>query len=406
MQDTPPPAAGRPDRLDEVDALRGFALAGILAVNVWAFADPYLGTLTPNPSYGALDHALRFVIALFFEGKFYLLFSFLFGLSVQLQAEAAERAGADDRQRMKRRHRALLALGLLHALLLFEGDILMLYALLGGALMRRHHWTVRRSVRVAVGLVVVSGLAWLLAGLLVPATPANAAAATSPEALRLRAAYGGSALETLRMRCSQLPMVLTGELLLQGPSAFAMFLLGRSAGRRGLFADLALLRTRLRRALPFALPLGLGGAVFYAVTTAPGHGFGVELVSLGTMILAGPLLSACYLAGMLALFARPGGERLVAALAPLGRMALTNYLSQSLLLGLIFTGYGLALIDRLPVAGVIALLPPIIGGQMVFSRWWLARHPYGPVEWMLRAATIGRRPPWRHAPQNRRSALT
>ena len=126
-------------RLLNVDALRGFALLGILTVNIWLFADPYFASGANNPRYaGALDSGVRFVVALLFETKFYLLFSFLFGYSFTLQMAAAERAGAAFRPRMLRRSAGLVILGVLHGCLLFYGDILHLYGLLCCLLLAVH----------------------------------------------------------------------------------------------------------------------------------------------------------------------------------------------------------------------------------------------------------------------------
>ncbi len=123
---------GTGSRLQNVDALRGFALLGILVVNVWAFADPYYASTETNPTFDSgLDHAIRFLVSLLFETKFYLLFSFLFGYSFTLQMAAAERAGTGFVPRMLRRQSGLLAIGLLHGALLYYGEILSMYAVLG-----------------------------------------------------------------------------------------------------------------------------------------------------------------------------------------------------------------------------------------------------------------------------------
>jgi uncharacterized protein len=119
-------------RLLNVDALRGFALLGILVVNIWAFADPYYASKSTNPTYDSgVDHGVRFIVGLLFETKFYLLFSFLFGYSFTLQMAAAERAGSAFIPRMLRRQGGLLVIGLAHGALLYYGEILSTYAILG-----------------------------------------------------------------------------------------------------------------------------------------------------------------------------------------------------------------------------------------------------------------------------------
>ncbi|MEG1053463.1 MAG: DUF418 domain-containing protein, partial [Janthinobacterium sp.] len=121
----------RPTRIADVDALRGCALFGILVVNIGAFATPWFGLGLTDPAFhGGVDRATHFLVALLFETKFYLLFSFLFGYSFTLQMQAAARADAPFVPRMLRRQAGLWLIGALHAVFLFHGDILTTYAVL------------------------------------------------------------------------------------------------------------------------------------------------------------------------------------------------------------------------------------------------------------------------------------
>jgi uncharacterized protein len=111
--------------------------------------------------------------------------------------------------------------------------------------------------------------------------------------------------------------------------------------------------------------------------------------------LTAPLLTSSYVVAALMLFRTKPGQRIEQALAPMGKMALTNYLGQSLLLGILFTGYGFGLIDRLSPLTVLVIVPFVFAIQLFFSRWWLKHHLYGPGEWVLRAITIAAVPAWR-----------
>ncbi|KQW93715.1 hypothetical protein ASC94_14095 [Massilia sp. Root418] len=383
---------GQQHRLQHVDALRGFALLGILSVNIWAFADSHFASPTSNPAYGsALDNAVRFAAALLFETKFYLLFSFLFGYSVTLQMDAAARAHAAFLPRMLRRQAGLIALGLLHGALLFYGDIMSLYGALGLVLLARRHWPPARAATAAIWLLGIMGAGWMLFGLLFIGV--TEAPPPDPDVIVKLQAFTGSAAATQAYHLGHLADMLGIILLLQGPSAMALFFLGFAAGRLRLFEQPDLYREAARRLLRAGLPMGLAGALCYAIasTYAPGGWF--EVMAFGLGQLTAPLLCFSYVAGALLLFARPAGKRIEAALAPMGKMALSNYLLQSLLLGLLFTGYGLRLIDRLSPLAVLACVPPIYALQMLLSRWWLGRYRYGPGEWLLRAATLGAIPP-------------
>lgn len=384
-----------PPRLQQVDALRGFALLGILTVNIWAFADPYYATGTANPSYtSALDQALRGIVALLFETKFYLLFSFLFGYSVTLQMDAAERAGTAFMPRMLRRHGGLLVLGLLHGLLLYNGDILALYALLGLMLLACRRMAPRTACRTGIALLAASGTLWLALGLAAPMADAGMAPPGDEPLARL-AAYQGSAAATLEYHMANLADVAAALALLQGGGALAMFFIGFAAGRTRLLEQPRRLDAAGRRLLVFGLPVGLAGAFAYACTVIQPAGVASQILGYGISLLTAPLLTGTCVAALLWLFKTGPGRRVEQALAPMGKMALSHYLGQSLLLNLLFTGYGLGWSNRLPPAAVLACVPLAYGLQMALGRWWLRRHAYGPAEWVLRAVTTASVPRWR-----------
>ncbi|MFE0421609.1 DUF418 domain-containing protein [Streptomyces sp. NPDC058953] len=389
------PGADRAVRLLNVDALRGFALLGILTVNIWAFADPYYAQSAGNPAYdSALDHAVRFVVSLFFETKFYLLFSFLFGYSFTLQMAAAERSAAAFGPRMLRRQAGLLALGLLHGALLFHGEILTLYALLGLALLACRGTAPRRAARAAIALIALSGTALLLLGIAGLATGDQAAGPGSAPGEKL-AAFTGDAGATAAYHAGHFGETFGILALIQGPSSLAMFLFGLAAGRLRLFADPDAHRPLRRRILLFGLPAGLAGGAFYGWCAAYRPGSSLEVIAFGVGQLTAPLLTASYVVLALALFRTARGATVERLLAPLGKTALSAYLLQSLTLGVLFTGYGFSLIDRLPPLALVAVVPAVFLAQLLLAHRWLRRHRYGPGEWALRAVTIAAVPPWR-----------
>ncbi len=377
-------------RLLNVDALRGFALLGILAVNIWLFADPYFASGVNNPRYaGALDVAVRFVVALLFETKFYLLFSFLFGYSFTLQMAAADRAGAAFRPRMLRRSAGLVMLGVLHGCLLFYGDILHLYGLLCFLLLALYGRQ-RRAMEIAAVLLLLAALMLAALGVLIllggEGTPD-----LKPVFAKL-AAFHGDARSTQAYVAGEFPSTVALLLFGQGPSAFAMFLLGMAAGREQLFSRVEVLRAWLPRILRLGV-LGGAGALFYALASEIAPGGAMIIFATALSVLTAPLLTAAYVAGLLMLFDSRYGPRVIAALAPMGKLALSNYLMQSLVMALLFTGYGTRLCGELPPIAVLALVPAIYLTQMAISAWWLKHHTYGPAEWLLRAITNWQFPP-------------
>ena len=251
------PAAAGPARLQQVDALRGFALFGILVVNIGVFASPYYGSGVVDPAFGRpLDLAASWVFGLLFETKFYLLFSFLFGYSFTLQMAAAERGQAAFLPRFLRRLAGLAALGAAHAVLFYHGDILLTYAILGLLLLCCRNLEPARALRLALWLIGLASAAWaVLAGLslLDPPGPEVAAQARA-DVLSALQAYRGTVGSVIGQHAKELiEYVWVVLLLVQGPYAFAMFLVGYALGRRQALED----PWRQPRALGLLLALGL-----------------------------------------------------------------------------------------------------------------------------------------------------
>lgn len=379
-------------RLPHLDALRGFALMGIVVVNYQVFASGFMGTGISDPAFSRpWDLAVLDVIALLFETKFYLLFSFLFGYSFTLQMESAARDGADSVPRLRRRMLALMVLGLVHALLFYHGDILLAYGVLGLLLLRWRNWSPQGALRMALALIAVSACFWLFLASVAPTDvwPADAIAERSQEVIASMAAYRGSIAEVIAQHWHDLRTETWGVIFyVQGPNALAMFLAGMALGKRQALAQAR--PAVLRGLLWLALPVGLAGAVLYMLAMEPSAAPRWTLAGLGLGLLTAPLLSLGYGGGFLLLCRR--WPALQAALAPAGRMALTNYLMQSLIGALVFTGWGLGLTGRVSPGFTLGVAVLVYVLQLPLSAWWLSRYRYGPVEWLLRAVTLARKP--------------
>ncbi|MGW6024244.1 DUF418 domain-containing protein [Streptomyces sp. NPDC055099] len=394
MTDTTPrltPSSPQEQRITDVDALRGFALLGILMVNITYFASAHHGTGLEDPNFDSpADHTIRFLVATFFEAKFFLLFSFLFGYSFTLQAKsAAARGGARFSRRFLRRLAALFTIGAFHAVVLFPGDILTTYALLGLILFAARNTRPRNAVKSAVVLFAVTATGYFLLGVVQYAAGGGGmdAASAAVDARQATDALRGDPGSVIGAHLAQLPDVAFLLIFFQAPAALAAFLLGFAAGRHEVLADAARSRPVLRRLQQIGYSAGLAGAVVYAHASLEHPGTPYQLAALGVDVVTAPLLAAAYAATVLRLTATGRGRRFTGLLAPAGRMALTNYLTQSLLCVLLFTGFGAALVGSVspPLVTVIALT--LFMCQLVVSRWWLRRHRHGPVEWLLRAAT-------------------
>ncbi|MFJ7270582.1 DUF418 domain-containing protein [Streptomyces sp. NPDC099050] len=384
----------RPARIPEVDALRGFALLGILLVNATMMASPYVLAGALDPDATTLDKAVEGGVQTLLVGKFYLMFSFLFGYSFTLQQDSAARDGASPVPRMLRRSLGLLVLGLLHAVLLYSGDILMTYALFGLVLIAARNCSPGTALRAAWIVYGCASTLLLLLGLgslFLSDTEAAELNSLPEESAALIAGYRGDPASVVRANLGQLPDWLPA-LLLMGGFILAAFLTGLYCGKRRLLADTGRYAARMRRICVLGVAVGLPGSLFMAL--AAGGAFGSRWSLLGSVVgtVTAPALTAAYVCGMLLFMKTARGGRTARLLAPAGRMALTNYLSQSLAMALVFTAYGLALYDRVGTAAVVLGALVLYGAQLALSKHLMTRHRYGPVEWLLRVVTLARLP--------------
>ncbi len=381
------PTAPR-ERIVIIDILRGYALLGILLANILFFSSPT--NLIGGPfSYWdtTLDQLFEGLTRVFVEGAFYSIFSFLFGLGIALQLGRGEGDNARV-ARVRRRLLILIGFGLLHGLLIWYGDILLPYAV-GGLLL-----LLFRRLRVP-GLLVWAVLGLGLSTLIYLASALSSGAGGLPDwysAANFLDTYrdGGYAeILALRARIFALDLLDLPFLL---PNLLWLFLVGLVAGRLELFAriddHLPLFGRTLVVSLLFALLLK--GA--YAWSLLHQDPLPIGLVSFGT---GGPALAFVYMTGLTLLHRREFWQRLLRPLAAVGKMALTNYLAQSVICSLIFYGYGLGYYGQLGPAATFVIALAIYAVQIALSVLWLRFFRFGPVEWLWRTLTYGERQPLR-----------
>ena len=381
------------ERIAALDALRGVAVAGILAANVLVFFGLFM---IPPDRAAALPSAAWDRMALvfdkvFIDGKFYSVFSLLFGIGFGLQLT---RGGAEAVPRFKRRLRILLAIGALHAVLLWAGDILMLYALLGFTL----PWFARKSdralLRWTVILLAVPTVLYLFAlgaWLLTVGGHATTAGDSRPPAsiLALFEAMGRGGIKDALKGNLVFLAARWGDLFatVRFPKVLGMFVLGLWAVRNGLAQAPGDHRGTLVRwsllGWGIGLPLNIVAALAMRWPYLPPSWGGL----VGVLGQAGgvPLLALGYASTVALLVAR--GRGLIQMFAPLGRMALTNYLLHSVICVTLSYGFGFALWWRIGASTALAIAAAIIAVQIPLSAWWLSRYRFGPVEWIWRRLT-------------------
>ncbi|WP_446222819.1 DUF418 domain-containing protein [Nocardia sp. IBHARD005] len=390
------PAVRSGSRLAELDILRGFALFGILITNVVVATTLWSAVGTREHPVlrfgGTVDLLVRATVDALFAGRFYLLFAFLFGYSFTLQIAAAQRAGASPVRRLLRRCAALMVIGLVHVYLLWIGDILTLYAFLCLTLIALRKLRPRTAVIVGV-VLYVTWSAWTF----LPGPTGVLAFGEFVDLPAISADYTADFASTFAAQTALAPAFLLLIWFSQGVPSLAMFLIGMAAGKRNLFADPETLRRWSFRALTLGFGLGLP---ISAMTFAESMTWWDAPAAIhGLQFLVNPAMTFAYVAAILLAAQSAGLGRCTALLAPAGRMAATNYIGQSIVLMLVYTGYGLALADTIEPLAVIAIALLTFAAQLWLSAWWLRGHRYGPVEWSLRAATYLTLPPWRHRPE-------
>lgn len=387
------------DRIASLDLIRGVAVLGILAVNIAGLAAPSTSAYSPDVPRpgGPLDHAAYAVMLVVFEGKMRALFSMLFGASLLLFVERKDAAGKDGQTLQLRRLGWLAVFGYLHFLLLWWGDILFLYALAGMAVLALRHLS--SPAMIAAALLVFT--AWQANGAVRewPNAQAEAAVAegrASPEQekllVRMREEHRRQAdKETREYRSGFVPQViarLTEQPLYPFPAAFysagetiPYMLLGMVLLRSGFFSG-GWRRSRLWTVAIGGLALGAAATLAFTAWAWP-RGFPPEAMRLAINHGLGfpHLLMALGYAALLVLGTRRIlATKLGARLAAAGRMAFSNYLGTSLLMGAVFYGWGLDLFGTFGRAEQSLFILLGWALMLAWSRPWLARFGIGPLE--------------------------
>ena len=383
------------ERADVLDALRGFALLGIFISHVPDFSGHSFMTPLEQAALDrfGLDDAAALLQDFLIRGKFYSLFSLLFGIGFAVQLESAARRGAAFARHFARRLTVLLVIGLIHACLWY-GDILKDYALIGFVLI-----LLRRSSARTIALAAACAFALRLVWPLIVSALVSSLAPTSPGAdpgggfLALTRAFDSADPAAAFLANLELVQLKALQLIYDGRaiSILAMFLLGALIGKLGLHRDVAGHRTLLRNVFWISAPLGLiGNAVLTPIHAAtpdfPPTGMWVLENSL--YAIAVPAMAIAYASGFAWLWSR-GWRSLLGWLAPAGRMALTTYVSQTLIGIALFYGVGLGLRGQMGLVEGTFLAMAIFAMQCVIASLWLRWFLFGPIEWAWRRATYG-----------------
>ena len=370
------------------DVLRGFALFGILVVNIQFMGLDSVEGARGDWVSGFANGSATFIIASIFAGKFYLIFSFLFGYS----SNYIIRDDRSNRGRWVKRCFLLIAIGILHFTFLWHGDILFIYGLFGLLLIPfffRQERTLKIWTRIVfIGtstLILIVAALVLVAERYFPEESAQPSIASELDNVLL----SGTFLEAIPARLEVWVFGVLSGIFLQGGLAFAAFLLGLRLARTNYLSspiDTKKNSQLIRRGLIFGAPIQIVAAMILVrneQSTTPSEG--IYLLSLFASFLAAPLMSVVYIGVLRKLV--EDKPQLVSWMIPAGKMSLTVYISQSVLTSMIFGPWGLGLFQELSTWQVLLLALLIWLFLVYLSSLWLKKFNQGPLERVVNVLT-------------------
>ena len=393
------------NRVLAIDALRGIALFGILAINiqsfVWGLSGPTLGMLDANSS--AADLATVFFSALLLEYKFYPIFCFCFGYGFVTQTRRWTRHQENAQTRFTRRLNIMLIMGALHGIFLYFGDVLSRYALTGYIL--RHYagsgprrlWVATKFwfwVTVIITLVTAMLTSLISLDLFADDGAINTAnLATNAEAIKLIRStiniYATGSFVDITWQRMQDYLTITVYFIFSMPQLMLLFLLGAFTAKMGWLSKLSRhdkYRARWKKILFISLAVGVPINLFYAISAVelardPGNLPGFTHILLSGFI---PVLAFAYIASAALAATSHAGTRVLSVFAAAGKIALTNYLAQSIIVGFLLYGYGYGAGGAFTQFPLLMLALVIYTLQLLFSHIYLRYFSTGPMEILWR----------------------
>ena len=404
--------ANESDRILTLDIVRGVAVMGILTMNIAAFAMPFPAYANPA-AYGG-DNGLNLASWAFnfliFDGKMRGLFSILFGASTLLVIERAAAAGHGEAKAHYARMIGLLGFGLIHFYFIWFGDILVGYALCGMIIYKFRNRTPRALVAWAIALLTISLLFFSAVTLAASSAgtdrlPPNAQAgavdarqevekeigANSPRIESDIALYRGPYLDLVNYRLTEETFYPFASVLSFGWETIGLMLIGMALYKTGFLTG-AWAPARYRKWAIACFAIGVPPLVALAMVQA-NSGFDAVTVFGAFIAFSMPfdVLLAIGWAALVIWWVKAGGATsLKARVAAAGRMAFTNYLASSCLMTSIFYGYGLALFGEVSRFGLWLFVLGMWGLILLWSKPWLDRFAYGPLEWLWRSLSRGK----------------
>jgi uncharacterized protein len=397
------------ERESFMDVLRGFAILGIFLANLNGFTWYAESANATGPYISSLDHKMQFLHHIFIEGKFYSIFSLLFGWGIALQFKRAAAKGIDAASTVRRRLFFMLILGAVH-LMLWPGDIVFFYALLGFLLLPLR--------RLSNRALVITGSILILLPILLYALKVQWHVLNYPAELMYNT---GENLDKKLLSANLSPNkgityylshaswweVLKADVagffyrygylfyVSRIPKVLGMFLIGYALGRSGFYKNISQHKGVVYGVIAFGLLVGIPANFYLARYMTYYDDLYWQLTRSGLYqtifyALGVAPLALAYVGILMLAFQSKAGKRILGVLAPVGKMAFSNYILQTLIGNFVFLGAGLGYMGKVgPVYytlfGIIVFII-----QILLSTLWLRYFNYGPLEWLWRSATYGK----------------
>ncbi|WP_332732629.1 DUF418 domain-containing protein [Flavihumibacter sp.] len=387
------------ERIEILDVLRGFALFGVLLANMSTHSGYFFLSESQQDAFSTAptDHIIMWILHFLVDGKFYSLFSLLFGIGFALQMKRSSVTQTNFSGRFRRRLFILFIIGLLHAVFFYVGDILTVYAITGMFLLLFRNASDKTLLRNAVIFMVLPiiqyAVFWgmVLTSNEAPPPPADPNAPRFFDQLILQYQTGSFA-DIIKNNIGGLIFGRYPELIFSGRffRVMAMFLLGFYAARKMIFANLQDNRLLLRKIMIWGAVIGIPLNIVLAMmmeTNAYSNLEPLGIIHPLVYAFGVPALSLFYTAAICLLYISSSNQKLLNIFSPVGKMALTNYLMQSVICCFIFMNYGLGLFATVGPIYLMLIGIAIFIFQVIFSHWWLSRFRFGPMEWLWRSAT-------------------
>ena len=394
---TSPKAENAPisGRIEALDILRGFALFGVLLINTLIFSGPFNSVDPLTTSTKWWDNAAELVLLVGGVSAFYSIFSFMFGLGFAIQLQRAKGRDPAFTARFAIRLLVLIAIGTIHDLFIWNGDILVQYGI-AGFLLLIFPWKSARGVAIGAVIFSVGFTAYQMVGAIANYGPTEPS--TSDDIAQAIDYHSNSYSTFTRDNISRYfpSQDSAGSLLnypLDGPWYLGLFLAGSWVVLSGKLSDWPNQRKLYRRVLMIAGPLAVLTKGLYAYWIVTGSVTQLDTIAPYLVdLVAGPAQGATYLCLlMLILGNRPVDQPpvILRLFAPVGKMALTNYLGQSVISVFVLYSFGLNLYGRFGIAATTLIACLLFGAQIAASGYWLQRFRMGPAELFWRGLTTG-----------------